>query len=133
MIVKRFLFWIPSIVWAIILFSLSNTPGNELPSLKFGLDKLAHISVYCIFSYLIIFAFTNSTHKDYFHKIYYSFLIAFLYGVFEEYHQLFVPGRFFSYGDMYANLIGSVAGVLIWHFNIFHHKEKILKLIGLSK
>ena len=129
----RLIYWLPSIVWAIIIFSISSTPGNELPSLKFGLDKLAHITVYGIFSYLLLFAFANSSNKNYVQKIYYSFLISFLYGVFEEYHQLFVPGRFFSYVDMYANLIGSIVGVLIWHFNLFNHKNKILKMVGLLK
>ena len=37
-------------------------------------------------------------------------LISTLYGVTDEYHQLFVPGRSFDVFDMAADAIGSVAG-----------------------
>ncbi len=130
---RKLLFWIPSIIWAIIIFSISNKSGNELPSLKFGLDKLAHIVVYSFLSYLLLFAYVNTSNQKYLRKIYLAFLIAFLYGIFEEFHQLFVPGRFFSFADMYANLVGSIIGILIWHFDILNHKKKILKWARMIK
>ena len=39
-----------------------------------------------------------------------AMLISSLYGVTDEYHQLFVPGRSFDVLDMLADTIGSVAG-----------------------
>jgi VanZ family protein len=37
-------------------------------------------------------------------------VISTLYGVSDEYHQLFVPGRSFDVFDMLADFIGSVVG-----------------------
>lgn len=39
-----------------------------------------------------------------------AIVISTLYGVSDEYHQLFVPGRTFDVLDMVADAIGSVAG-----------------------
>lgn len=39
-----------------------------------------------------------------------AILISSLYGVSDEYHQLFVPGRSFDVLDMVADAIGSVMG-----------------------
>lgn len=43
-----------------------------------------------------------------------SFLFAGLYGVSDEVHQIFVPMRFFSTDDIFANFAGALFGVLIW-------------------
>jgi VanZ family protein len=37
-------------------------------------------------------------------------VISSLYGVSDEYHQLFVPGRSFDILDMVADIIGSIVG-----------------------
>jgi VanZ family protein len=39
-----------------------------------------------------------------------AILISTLYGVSDEYHQMFVPGRTFDVLDMVADAIGSIAG-----------------------
>jgi VanZ family protein len=39
-----------------------------------------------------------------------AIVISTLYGVSDEYHQMFVPGRSFDVLDMVADAIGSVAG-----------------------
>ena len=39
-----------------------------------------------------------------------AIVISSLYGVSDEYHQLFVPGRSFDVLDMVADIIGSIVG-----------------------
>ena len=39
-----------------------------------------------------------------------AIMISTLYGISDEYHQMFVPGRTFDVLDMVADAIGSVAG-----------------------
>lgn len=39
-----------------------------------------------------------------------AIVISSLYGVSDEYHQLFVPGRSFDILDMVADIIGSIVG-----------------------
>ena len=53
-----------------------------------------------------------------------AFVIATLYGVSDEYHQLFVPGRSFDYLDIAADGVGSVtgaAGARAW--SIIRHRS----------
>lgn len=48
-----------------------------------------------------------------------AILISTLYGVSDEYHQLYVPGRSFDRLDMIADAIGSVLGAAaVWAWGI---------------
>lgn len=97
--------WLPTFLYAGLIFFMSSIPSDELPGL--GLDmSLLHIAEFFILSYLIYRAFTKEKMD-----IRYAFLLAIvistLYGVTDELHQLFVPGRQFSFFDMTFNFIGS--------------------------
>ena len=126
---KKIIYWIPAAMWMTLIFLLTSTPGNTLPSMKMESDKLAHFAVYSVLSYLLIFALINTVKKEKTFCFFSAFMIAFVYGTMEEYHQLFIPKRYFSYADMYANMIGSVAGVLFWHFNPGGHREKLRRIL----
>lgn len=41
----------------------------------------------------------------------FAVLIASLYGVSDEFHQFFVPGRVASVFDVFADVVGSILGV----------------------
>jgi VanZ family protein len=46
----------------------------------------------------------------------YSIIFTFLYGVSDEIHQYFVPGRVFSIFDILANGLGAIAGTLVFYY-----------------
>ena len=50
---------------------------------------------------------------------------ASVYGVFDEWHQSFVPGRFASLGDITLNVVGAVLGV--WIANWFESRSARLQ------
>src|SRR5207249_3243393 len=51
-------------------------------------------------------------------------LISSLYGVSDEFHQRFVPGRTYEVGDMVADAIGSAAAAgLLWAWGIIRHRS----------
>lgn len=52
-----------------------------------------------------------------------AIVISTLYGISDEYHQLFVPGRSFDRLDMVADFIGSVlGGAGVWAWSIIRRR-----------
>lgn len=109
-------FYIPAIVWALAILYLSAFPGPQI-SLGFKLfasDKISHFAAYGLLSVLIGWGYFG-LHQSLSIKVFLIILaIGFTYGVLMELMQyLFLPNRYFEYGDMLANFIGSFFGLLI--------------------
>lgn len=76
----------------------------KVPSFPLA-DKLAHLLKFGLLASLIYFALRKSDVSS--HPIFIPFLIASLYGVSDEIHQYFVPGREAEVLDAVANAVGS--------------------------
>lgn len=110
---KHFLkFWFPVIIYAIIIFWMSSQEqpfGVEIEVI--GLDKVLHIIEYAILGFLIARAFAGSPKKIYARDlVLITFFIGTLYGLTDEFHQHFTPGRFMSIFDLISDAIGSFLG-----------------------
>lgn len=108
---RRMPVWVPAVLWALFLFLLSEmrpTPrlGGSLPGFT---DKLAHFALYLVFGVLL--ARIGATHAS---KVAHSLLLAAgaLYGIADEWHQGFVPGRDPDPADWVADLAGLAVGYL---------------------
>ncbi|NLB34571.1 MAG: VanZ family protein [Elusimicrobia bacterium] len=102
---------LPPLLWAGFLFYLSSVPSLQSPFgvWDFYLRKLAHFTVYFILAILIAPNFNKKSYAWLF-----SALIASIYGVFDEFHQSFVPGRHMAFTDMLINSSGAfLAGIVI--------------------
>ncbi len=54
-----------------------------------------------------------------------ALVLLILYGVLDEFHQLFVPGRIFSFFDMFIDSLGSLCSSAIYALSIeFRRKKK---------
>jgi VanZ family protein len=110
---------IPMIVVMGIIFFLSHQPDESLsiPSF-FASDKLCHIVAYATLAAATLFAVSSSNFfHDHKHKT--SLLIVLfcaLYGVSDEFHQSFIPGRMVSALDLIADITGAglVLGGVSW-------------------
>lgn len=101
----RFMHWLPALLYAGLIFYISSIPSEELA--VFGLDmSLLHIIEFFILSYLIFRAFTKEK-MNIRYTLSLAIIISTLYGITDEIHQLYVPGRQFSTIDMAFNFIGS--------------------------
>jgi VanZ family protein len=104
---SRNLFWVPVILWAGIIFSLSSIPNlNSGLSQDLLLRKLAHITEYFILAILIyrtllnLFAWKKS-------RILLSVtMLCVLYAISDEAHQFFVAGRTAAVRDIVIDCIG---------------------------
>ncbi len=109
--------FIPLIAVMGIIFFLSNQPGDslDLPDIP-DLDKGLHCIVYGVLALSALFAVPEYKYQA--NPFWVSFLVVLfclLYGISDEFHQSFIPGRFPSVLDLVADTIGAVVVVWIWY------------------
>jgi len=85
------------------IFALSSLPGSEV-GIPPPWDKLAHFSEYALLGFLLGRGTGNAPL---------AFALAALYGVSDEVHQAFVPGREASALDWLADAAGALIGAFL--------------------
>jgi len=103
---KLNLLWI--LVWMAVIFSASSTRGSDIPQAVSPYSYLFHFSVYVILG-LLAYPFFSGWRRP----VLGALLFCVLYGVSDELHQLFVPGRSFGVDDMLIDAAGGLVGALI--------------------
>jgi VanZ family protein len=112
--VKARRFWWLALAWASIIFLLSSIPGKSMPDVP-GLryDKLLHALVYSVLGGLIFLALRQRSSLPTSRVVAISAAFALAYGLTDEFHQLFVPGRSADLYDAVADGIGALLGASI--------------------
>ncbi|MEK6682742.1 MAG: VanZ family protein [Nitrospirota bacterium] len=113
---KKIFYWAAAITYALLIFFLSSLSGSQTD--RFYLfknsDKVIHIVVYSVLCLLLnrafFFTFKNSV-KRYVPII--AIFISIVYAITDEFHQSFVPGRYASMDDIFADGIGAVISQII--------------------
>ena len=101
--------WLPVIAYMAMLFGLSSL--STLPNAPEGFSFYdVHVVAYAGLGALTARAAAKGVHNVSWRAVLAAIVISTLYGVSDEYHQRFVPGRSFDVLDMLADLIGSVVG-----------------------
>ena len=101
--------WAPVVAYMAMLFGFSSL--STLPSPPGDLSFYdVHVAAYAGLAVLTARATGRGLRDVSWRAVVGAMLISSLYGVTDEYHQLFVPGRSFDVLDMLADTIGSVAG-----------------------
>jgi len=100
-----------------MIFYLSNQPGDfvQLPQFM-GVDKLLHGIAYSILAASFLYClqpFINLSNRAAAGIIVVLFCV--LFGISDEYHQSFIPGRFVSVWDVAADGIGALLVVGLWY------------------
>ena len=109
---KKLFVFTPLIIYWIILFIATTLPVQSVPSIAVS-DKINHLVAYFLLGVLLyltlifqrksVFLFDNATWA--------TIVIASFYGALDEFHQMFVPGRFAEVLDWLADATGSALGV----------------------
>jgi VanZ family protein len=115
--------WGPAAFWAAVLFFLSSRPSVGI-SLEGGLDKVAHLVAYFVLGVLLAHGATTRRLSPVI-----AVLIGWTYGIVDEIHQSFVPGRFAEFGDWVADAIGVVLGVTFF-FTVLRRRLRIYGRTG---
>lgn len=115
MISKFIKFWLPVIICMAIIFYFSCLPGSDIPSLFPLQDFVYHLVIYTILAYLFVRALKNTYKNLGSLKIIYSAVIfGIIYGMTDEFHQMFVLGRYASVIDLFIDGLGSFIGSLLY-------------------
>ena len=108
--------WGPLVLWLVIIFVFSSLHRTPLPKNKYiSWDKVAHILEYSLLGYLAARALALSGFRHLRpHYLGITLLIGLLYGISDEIHQYYVPGRYSSPWDVLADLVGVTIGALVF-------------------
>ncbi len=101
------------------IFLLSHQPGDSsyMPSFIPGFDKVAHMIVYGVLAATILYAFEPAINNERTLALFLvTVTICILYGIGDEFHQSFIPGRFASTADLAADTLGAIAACAVWFF-----------------
>ena len=106
-------FWKLAAAWALLIFILSSIPGAAFPPSKlFSYDKLMHATVYAVLGAFCFLALPRSWSKRASALVLISGAMTTVYGLTDEFHQLFVPGRSADLRDVLADAVGGLMGAL---------------------
>jgi VanZ family protein len=88
------------------IFTVSHQPGEsiDLPDIDW-IDKILHAVAFGFLSLSFYFAFSANGISQ---AMLFSFLSSSIYGILDETHQLFVPGRSFELLDWVADMTGAL-------------------------
>ena len=105
-----------AIGWMATLFYLSSQPILPTPDLFAYQDKLFHAVAYGLLGVLLLMSFRYQAPRYTGIQKALAVGIASLYGISDEFHQSFVPGREADILDWAADTIGALTAVLMLAF-----------------
>ncbi len=122
---KKYLIYLPLIIYWLLLFVLTSIPGKSIPqNLTFN-DKLEHISAFMVLGLLLSLTLKVQNKYQYLKSGFYraTFVIGVCYGILDELHQLFIEGRSCDILDATADMLGITIGISIVALVIFIDKR----------
>ncbi len=115
---RQVLNWLPATAVALLIFLLSHQsepPGSVVT--EFLSDWILHFAAYGVLGGCLVWGATDGLRRHLTGKAALLILLAaMLYGVSDEWHQSWIPGRTASAGDWLADALGASASILSWLF-----------------
>jgi VanZ family protein len=104
-------------VWLAVVEVLTSLPGSALPTISVlppWSDKVVHFGMYGVLGALLARVGVLESWSR--RRMVLTVVLISLFGVLDELHQLFIPGRDAEVGDWLADTLGSASGfaVLRW-------------------
>jgi hypothetical protein len=123
---SRWWLWGPVLLQMALIFGASSIPN--LRNLPGGIsDKSGHSIGYAMLSGVLLRAFAGGRLRGVTWKVgLLAIVLATFYGVTDEFHQLFVPGRSADRYDVLADCVGATIGVAIGWLASAAHRWGIL-------
>jgi VanZ family protein len=120
---KAILRWLPAGAWMALIFLLSSL--SELPNAPAGLPqdvflKLSHVVGYGVLALLIEHALARPRSGK---PV--ALLLTMLYGLSDEWHQSFTPGRMPDPGDLLADVFGAFAALWLLRRDYWRKSSKL--------
>ena len=117
---NNLLYWLPAMIMMAMIFYFSSQPAVDLPNFNWAdglVKKSGHVIGYALLA--SSYWYGLETKKD---RLWLAWLLAILYALTDEYHQIFTAGRHPSIWDVLIfDDIGALIG--LWIF-VRHRKRK---------
>lgn len=107
---RAVLFWVITFSYMLLIFLVSSRRSIDLPHIPAGFDKVLHLCAYMVLAFLFSLSLRQSGIRKYVFLL--AILLTSVYGISDEIHQSFVPGRDPSFGDLLADAVGAFGGSL---------------------
>ena len=113
---RLFSHWnLPAWLWGVFILVMTSYPKVEIPQTAFmPMDKILHAGVYFIFAVLVSRALTRYQKADLKQHILISTLITVGFALFDEIHQIFIPGRVGDIADAAADIAGIIVAQIVF-------------------
>lgn len=92
--------------------SLSSPPQTSGKGINFSI--IYHFIVFFLFAFFLTISIKKSDSKLIKKQIFIILSISIIYAVLDEIHQIFVPGRFPSIGDIIIDTLGIITAIIIF-------------------
>ena len=114
---KVYLVYIPLVIYWVLLLLATSLPSADLPKVALS-DKIKHFSAF--FGLSVLLSLTLLYQQKYYllkkHFLTFTLLIVSGYGLIDEIHQIFIPGRYAEFLDWVADSTGAIVAILlIWY------------------
>ena len=107
--------WVPVVVWASLIFTMSSLPtgtASQVVLTDYLIKKTAHMFEYGIFA-LLVYRAIGGDDFEIDRRGFLAVIAAMFYGTSDEYHQSFIPGRTARPYDVLFDTIGAATAILI--------------------
>lgn len=117
--------WIITIILGITIFYVSSIQFKTYSKTTNDLSAIYHFGIFLVFSFFLLVSSTKRKRKD---LLFLAVSIAILYGILDEIHQLYVPGRSFTLEDIFLDSLGVLIALALYSFLIYK-KEKTSNIL----
>lgn len=111
-------YWLPAFVWMGLIFYFSSHSRVEVSEnffIQFAVFKSLHLIEYGLLYMFFYRALRNTWRVPEWQRHYTAFVIAAVYGLTDEIHQVFIPSREGKFRDVVIDAVGvSLAMFIIW-------------------
>ena len=93
-------------------------PTEDIAPVHGAMRKLGHWAEYFVLAVLILRALRNETGKKWeLRHAVHTLVFILLYALSDELHQVFVPSRTASFGDVMIDVLGGICGIfwMVWY------------------
>lgn len=113
---QKLISWLPVVFWCGLIFWLSSfhkIQASPVGWQDFIIRKTAHFTEYAILFWLLFRAFRQTTKFTFRQNLLFSFILAVVYSLTDEYHQTLVSGRTGRVFDIIVDSLGALFGLIV--------------------
>jgi VanZ family protein len=125
---KKFIkWWLPVIVWMIVIFigsSIGSLPRVGGKTTDGVVHRIAHVLEFAVLGALLLRATSKNkpiTKRD----VYVTAIAVALYGASDEFHQRFTPGRSSEGLSVLFDVAGGIIGAWAWRWWVSRHRPRL--------